>query len=316
MEQNAPAQRPVALVVGASRGLGLIIAHELAARGHDVAVCARDEESLARAADELRLRHGVRVHHQVCDVRDATQVQRLVTGTEEALGPIDVSISVAGIIQVGPLEAVQEHHFRDAIDIMLWGQIHVALAVIPGMRERNRGRIGIVTSIGGRISPPRMVPYSTAKHGAIGFAEGIAAELGGTGVTVTTLVPGLMRTGSPKQASFFGDAGKQYAWFGPAASLPLLSIDAERAARIMVDGVLRGKPVTTVSPLAHVASRVHGLAPGTTVRMMRLVSRLLPKGANSQTVSGEQARADLKDPRLVDLLTTLGDRAGKRFNQE
>ena len=259
--------------------------------------------------------HGGAVLPVVCDVTDPDEVTSFVERVERELGPIEVAIHVAGIIQVGPLEAVTREHFTSAIDIMLWGPINMALAVLPGMRERRRGRIGVVTSIGGKLSAPRLLPYATAKFGAVGFTEGLSAELAGTGITATTLVPGLMRTGSHGRAQFFGDAEKQYAWFGPAASLPLLSMDAERAARLMVDGVLRGKPVKLVSPLSHVATRVHGLAPNLTIRLNQAFSLLLPRGTNSETVEGVDARKDLNPDGIVAKLTRLGDRAAARFNE-
>ncbi len=312
MEQQS--NRPVAIVMGASRGLGFIMATDLARRGHDVAICARNAETLEEAAEELRA-HGGAVLPITCDVTDPDDVESFVAQVSQELGPIDVAIHVAGVIQVGPVEAVTREHFSASINIMLWGPINMALAVLPSMRERRSGRIGIVTSIGGKLSPPRLLPYATAKFGAVGFTEGLSAELAGTGVTATTLVPGLMRTGSHGQAQFFGDASKQYAWFGPAASLPLLSMDAERAAEKMVDAVLKGKRVALVSALSHLASRAHGVAPNLTVRLNQGLSLLLPKGSSSETVPGDEARKGLKPDGIVSRLTTLGDRAAARFNE-
>ena len=293
----------------------MIIARELARRGHDVAICARNEHELARAAQWIRDGLDVRVHTGVCDITDDRRVREFVAETESVLGPLDVVISVAGSIQVGPLEAMTRDHLDDAINTMLWGPINVSLAAVEGMRERGRGRIGVITSIGARISPPRLLPYSTAKFGAIGFTEGLAAELAGTGVTATAVVPWLMRTGSHLNATFFGAEDKQFSWFGPAASLPLLSQDAERAARWMVGAVLRGKPVANTSVFSALISRVHGLAPSTTVHLMRLVSRFLPRGTSSETVTGSQARERMSNRRVVDFLTKLGARAAVRFNQ-
>ncbi len=301
-------------MMGASRGLGFIMATDLARRGFDVGLCARSTEALEEAAEDLRS-HGGRVLPITCDVTDPDDVESFVARVSEELGPIDVAIHVAGVIQVGPVEAVTREHFSASINIMLWGPINMALAVLPSMRERRSGRIGIVTSIGGKLSPPRLLPYATAKFGAVGFTEGLSAELAGTGVTATTLVPGLMRTGSHGQAQFFGDASKQYAWFGPAASLPLLSMDAEKAAGKMVDAVLHGKRVALVSPLSHLASRAHGLAPNLTVRLNQGLSLLLPKGSSSETVPGLEAREGLKSDGIVSRLTTLGDRAAARFKE-
>lgn len=303
--------QPVALVAGASRGLGLLIAAELIRQGHQVAVAARNADELAAGTDRL----GPSAHSYVCDVRERAQVFELVRAVEADLGPIEVSIHVAGIIQVGPAADVTLEHFDDAIATMLTGPIHLAWAVLPGMRQRHRGRIGTVASVGGMVSPPHLLPYATAKFGAVGFSDGLSAELAGSGVTATTIVPGLMRTGSHLQAQFFGSPAAEYAWFAPAASLPLLSMDAGRAAKVIVAGVLAGKPFVSTTPLTWLAIRFRGLAPATTTRLMKLVAGLLPSATgDSATVPGSKARENLDSP-LVNTLTTLGDRAAEVNNE-
>ncbi|MGB6021520.1 MAG: SDR family oxidoreductase [Ornithinimicrobium sp.] len=305
----------VALVAGASRGLGLLIARELLKRDYRVAICARDAEELTAAVGILSQFGSVRSY--VCDVGDRTQVDRMVASIEADLGPVEVLVTVAGVIQVGPAESVTLEHFDEAISTMLWGPVQLAWAVLPGMRERGRGRIGTVASIGGSVSPPHLLPYATAKFAAVGFSEGLSAELSGTGVTSTTVIPGLMRTGSHERALFTGDAAREYAWFAPAASLPLLSMNAERAAATIVDGVLAGRPHVGLTPMTHVGIRVHGLAPSTTVRALGLVRRLLPVAPVEPvpaTVSGRAAAAALNS-RVVSGLTVLGSRAARRYNQ-
>ena len=302
---------PVALIAGGSRGLGLLIAAELIRRGFRVAVAARNGDELGRAVDRL----GPAAGAYVCDVRDRSQVRDLVRQVEADLGPVEVSIHVAGIIQVGPAADATLEHFDDAIATMLAGPIHLAWAVLPGMRQRGSGRIGTVASVGGMISPPHLLPYAAAKFGAVGFSDGLAAELAGTGVTATTIVPGLIRTGSHIQAKFFGNAAREYAWFAPAASLPLLSMDAERTAKIVVKAVLAGKPFVSTTPLTWLAIRFRGLAPATTTRMMKLVTRLLPAATgDSATMPGSAVRDGLDSP-IVDALTRLGDRAADDNNE-
>ena len=162
-----------------------------------------------------------------------------------------MAIHVAGVIQVGHADTVTLGHFHDAVDTMLWGPVHLALAVLPHMRDAGHGRIGIVSSVGGLVAVPRLVPYSVAKFGAVGLAEGLYAELAGTGVTVTAVTPGLMRTGGHTHARFVDDAVTDYAWFAPLASLPGLSISAERAARRIVSGVVSGSPTVELTPADH-----------------------------------------------------------------
>jgi len=305
--------RPVAVVAGGSRGLGLLIARELLSRGYRVSICARDGAELQRADDWLAAPG--RVHTQVCDISDRAAVAAWLKEVDGELGPVEVAITVAGIIQVGPGPDLTLEHFDTAIDIMLRGPITVARLVEPGMRQRRKGRIGTVTSIGGVVSPPHLLPYATAKFGAVGFSDGLAASLAGSGVTATTIVPGLMRTGSQDQAFFTGDAPAEHAWFASAASLPLLSMNADRAARRIVAGVLAGRPLVTLTPLAWLAFRVRGLLPGTTTRLMGVADQLLPKSTGNNTeVDGATAEAQRPSP-LVRALTTLGRVAAARNNQ-
>ena len=322
----------VALVAGASRGLGLLISAELVARGHRVHGCARDRAELDRAehllntgevgpVDEDGPTRGEFVGHG-CDVSDAEAVTAWVDGVRDVEGRIDAVIHVACMIQVGPIESTTLGHFRAAIDTMLLGPVHLCLAVLPTMLEAGAGRIGVVSSVGGVVSVPHLLPYSVAKFGAVGLAEGLQAELSGTGVTATTIVPGLMRTGGHVHAQFVGNAAKDYAWFAPGASLPGLSVSAERAARRMVDAVLAGRSQVELTPLTWVGRRVHGLFPGATTWVLGLVARVLPAGqgrAPSMTreaahLEGADARAQLDSP-LVDGLSVLGDRAARRLNE-
>lgn len=304
--------RPVALVLGGSRGLGFLLARELLTRGHHVVVAARDEDELVEAGQALETLGPVTL--EPCDVRDRHQVGDLVGKVEHTVGPIEVLLTVAGVIQAAPSESLALHEFEDAIDTMAWGPIHAAMTVLPHMRRRGHGRIGTVTSIGGMVSPPHLLPYATAKFAAVGFSDGLAAALSGTGVTATTVVPGLMRTGGHVHARFGGNAPAEYAWFATVASLPVVSVDAERAARRIVDAVLAGRPMVVLTPLAWVGIRVRGLAPATTTRVMGLAARLLPGAPpreRARTVEGAEARRRLASP-LVDRLTTLGDRAARR----
>ena len=305
---------PVAVVLGGSRGLGLLVARQLLRRGHRVVIAARDVEELGRAAEDLGSDGPVSTER--CDVSDRHDVGELVGRVEHEVGPIEVLVTVAGIIQAAPLESLVLQEFEDALGTMAWGPIHAAMAVLPHMRRRGHGRIGTVTSIGGVVSPPHLLPYATAKFAAVGFSDGLAAALSGTGVTATTIIPGLMRTGGHQHARFGGNAPAEYAWFAPVASLPVVSIDADRAAQRIVDAVLAGRPMVVLTPLTWLAFRVRGLAPATTTRLMGVMSRLLPSApedAGARTIEGAQARRTLGSS-LVDRLTTLGDRAARRNN--
>jgi len=307
---------PVALVLGASRGLGLLIARELGRRGHQVVIAARHADELDRAVDILH-GNGIAAVGEVCDVADHEAVTGLVDRVEAEVGPIEVMIHVAGILQVGPVESMTLEHFRQAVDIMLWGPVHASFATVRHMRQRQRGRIGIISSIGGLVSVPHLLPYSTAKFGATGFSRGLRTELAGSGITVTSVNPGLMRTGSHLRAYFVGKQSAEYAWLSAGASLPLISMSADVAASRIVDGVLRGRANVVLTPLAKVGMRFHGVAPSTTMALLSVAARLLPGPAEGPTLEGRQAQRRLGAVAgaVVRALTVLGDRAADRNNE-
>jgi NAD(P)-dependent dehydrogenase (short-subunit alcohol dehydrogenase family) len=313
---DRPDQRDgVALITGGSRGLGLLIGRELAARGYRLAICARNADELASAQSDLAAR-GAEVLTVPCDVADRGQVDEMVRSVINRFGRLDILVNNAGIIQVGPLAAITVEDFADAHGVMFWGTLYPTLAALPHLREHGRGRIINITSIGGKISAPHLLPYNCAKFAAVGLSEGLGAELTGTGVTVTTVVPGLMRTGSHLRASFKSQRHKEFAWFALAANLPVLSMDAERAARRIVDAGISGKAELILTPVGKLGVRVHGLFPGTTVRVLGAVNRLLPKsvGPIEPAVTGLAASAELHST-LVQAATTLGRSAARRFHQ-
>lgn len=307
-------------MAGASRGLGLLIARELHHRGFRPVITARSATELERAADQLAA-EGIQVDREVMDVGRPEQVLDTVARIEQEVGSIEVLFCVAGLIQVGPLNALERRDFVEAIDVMLWGPMNTALAVVPRMRERGRGQIGIITSIGGLIAAPHLLPYSTAKFGAVGFTRGLRSELAGSGVSVTTVAPGLMRTGSHLRAQFRGDVRREFGWFATAATLPLLSMDADRAARRIVTGVLRGRPLVLLTPLAKLAPRVDVLVPRLGAAVLSVTTRLLPSwpadASGSARIEGRRVEEMMpaRSRAVLRRVTVLGRRAATRTNQ-
>ncbi len=304
--------RPVAVVTGASRGLGFLLARELADRGHDLVINARSAEGLAVAAADLQAR-GAQVVTVPGDVSDAAVGRLLVETATQRFGRLDVLVTNAGIIQVGPAGAMRTEDFADAMDVMFWGIVHPTLAALPVMKERGVGRILVITSIGGKLPAPHLLPYTAAKHAAVGFAEGLRVEAIRHGITVTCAVPGLMRTGSPRNALFTGDQNAEYRWFTVGDSLPLVSTSAERAARRLVDAALKGRPEIVTTPLANIAMRVHGVAPATTMRLTALVNRLLP--GDETPHQPRPGHAVEKPARWFDALVGLTRKAEKDYHQ-
>jgi NAD(P)-dependent dehydrogenase (short-subunit alcohol dehydrogenase family) len=308
----------VALITGGSRGLGLALARELADHGCRLVICARDQAELDRAARELE-EHGGEVLAVMCDVADREDVQRMVEAARQVFGRIDLLICNAGVIQVGQMRSMELDDFRQAMDIMYWGVLYPVLEVLPEMRARRGGRIAVVTSIGGKISVPYLLPYNGAKFAAVGLAEGLRAELADDGITVTTIVPGLMRTGSYLNAYFSGDdegRAAAYRLFAPMSSLPFLTGSAEGAARAFVRAIRRGAGEYTYPAQYGIVSRLHGLAPATTSRAMSVADRLLPAtGDGTETEPGMTIDDRVQPGPVWRGLTTLGHRAAQRLRE-
>lgn len=209
------------LITGGSRGLGLVMARELLREGARLAICARDEAELERARTDL-VRRGADVLALPCDVTNQEQVNEMVRVVRDRFGQIDVLINNAGAIAVGPMEVMTLEDYEAAMKIHFWAPLYTTLAVLPEMRQRHEGRIVNISSIGGKISTPHLLPYSASKFALTGFSEGLRAELASYGIVVTTICPGLMRTGSPYNAIFKGQHRAEYTWFSLSDSLPLI----------------------------------------------------------------------------------------------
>ena len=265
----------VAVVTGASRGLGLEIARELARAGCRLVICSRHDDGIRRAAEDLaKIAEVVPV---VCDVSDRDDVAHLIATANEYFGCVDILVNNAGIMEVGPSDVMIVADYEKLMNVLYWGMVYTTLAVLPQMRERGAGRIVNITSIGGKISVPHLLPYSGAKFAAVGFSEGLHEEVAKDGISVTTVIPWLMRTGGYRHAQFKGDVDREYAWFSAASTLPLLTISATRAAHQIVRAMRRRSREAIVGAPAKLGVRVGGLAPSKMIMMMSLFNRLLPE---------------------------------------
>lgn len=304
----------VVVITGGSRGLGLLLARELSRRGAHVVINARDPDELLAARAELRAAGGD-AEAYAADVSDPAHADRLIRAVISRYGRIDVLVNNAGIIQVAPLPEMSLADFERAQAANFWGMVHTSLAALEQMRRTRRGRIVNVTSIGGAVAVPHLLPYSAAKFAALGFSEGLAAEAARDGVRVTTVVPGLMRTGSFVQALFKGQRDREAAWFSVASSLPLLSMDGRRAARRILAACASGRSFLTLGLPAKLLRLFHAVLPGATARLLALANGLLPgpgRGAQKEEAEpGWQHRAGV----ARSWLTALGDRAA-RANRE
>lgn len=220
-------------------------------------------------------------------------------------------VNNAGEIMVSPFENLEVADFERAMAVMFWGTLYTSLAVLPLMKALGHGRIVNVTSIGGKVSVPHLLSYSCAKAAAVAFSNGLGRQFG---IEVTTVIPGLMRTGSHVNAFFKGNQVAEASWFGAAASLPLLSLNAEHAARLAVKAICRGRSEAVLGVPAQILSRAQTLLPGLTAEVLRFSNALLPKGRAGHSMQTGQYLDD-RHGWLYRLLTTLGKRAGQRLNQ-
>jgi short-subunit dehydrogenase len=279
-------------------------------------ICARDGAELERAAENLRAA-GAKVAAVVGDITDDAMPQRLLDTAIDHYGRLDIVVNNAGIIQVGPVESTGPEDYEIALAAMAMAPVRMTLAALPVMRRQGHGRIVTIASIGGKVSVPHLLPYATAKFAAVGFSEGLRAELGSGPVTITTVVPGLMRTGSHLQALFQGQQEQEFTWFALGASMPLVSMDAERAARQIVEAIRQRRAEVILTPLGQVAARAAGIAPGLTAEVLHLIARLGlpdPAGGRTGSVPGKALRPAMS-PALFHRLTTLGREAARRFNE-
>ncbi|WP_338017593.1 SDR family NAD(P)-dependent oxidoreductase [Streptomyces adustus] len=317
-----------ALVTGGSRGLGLLMTAQLARRGYRVTVLARDADELDRAVTWVRDRTGSTPRPMVCDVRHERAVTAAVRQTAEQEGGLDLVIANAGVIQVAPAETAGTQAFKDAMETIFAGALHTALAALPYLRRSPAGgRLGLVCSVGGLLAVPHLVPYSCAKAAVRALGEGLQEETAGSAVSVTTVHPGLMRTGSHLQAEFGGRPQAEFAWFSALAGMPLLSMNAERAAEKIVRAVEHRRTRLVLTPAARTGAMVHAVAPRLVTRASGLAARVLPTppddaaertGERAAMMQGHALDASARSVwarTLRRAASVLNDRAARRYNQ-
>jgi len=300
------------VITGGARGLGLEMARLWSAEGARVALCSRTGNEVEAAVAELQ-KSGGDVFGQVCDVTDPQQVQQFLSAVLSRWGRVDVLVNNAGIIQAGPIECMTRDDFRHNMATHFWGPLYAIEAVLPEMRRRRCGRIVNISSIGGKISVPHLVPYCASKFALAGLSEGLRTELGRYGIAVTTVCPGMMRTGSTRNAEFKGKHRAEHAWFSIAGSLPLVSTNSTLAARRIIEACRRGTAEVTLSFPVELAVRSHALFNGLSQGLLQLANQLLPRPAYGDYSSrkGWQSLSGWSPS----WLTTLNDRAAARNHE-
>jgi NAD(P)-dependent dehydrogenase (short-subunit alcohol dehydrogenase family) len=283
----------VAVITGGSRGLGFALAQQFGRAGMRLVLAARHADELAEARQKLLEFGDVRHEDDIllvdCDLTDPTQATRLIDATIASLGRIDLLVNNAGIIEVGPVENQPPEAYDRAMQTNFFAALHTIQAALPFLLYTADGSCrGIVniSSIGGKIPVPHLLPYVAAKFALTGFSEGLHIELRHKGVRVTTVCPGLMRTGGEEHAHFTGQIEKEERWFKLSAKTPGIAADVGRAARQIYRAVQAGRAEMTITPQAWLAARIVGLAPETSQHLASLANEyILPDPAGPGTAT-------------------------------
>ena len=237
-------------MTGATGGIGGAIARALHARGAHVVLTGRREELL----EELRASLGERAELVAGDLADREGAARLAAGA----GDVDVLVANAALPASGRLEDFDPDEIDRALDVNLRAPIQLTRALLPGMLQRGRGHVVLVSSLSGKVASPRSGVYSATKFGLRGFAAGLREDVEPRGIGVTVVFPGFV-----SEAGFFADSGvKLPRWVGTRTP--------DQVAAAVVQGVERGRAELDVAPLGlRVGTRLAELAPVTAARIQR-----------------------------------------------
>src|SRR5438045_1261371 len=181
------------------------------------------------------------------------------------------------------------------------------------MQDRKSVRSVNISSIVGKVSVPHLVPDSAIKFALVGLSKGLRAELAKDGIVVTTICPGLMRTGSPRNADFKGKHQFEYAWFSISDSMPLLTVSAENAARQIIKACKRGRAELVISIPAKVAVLFESLFPEMMAEVLAIANQFMPEpgGVGTQRMKGKESMSSWSPS----WLTTLTEEAALRNNE-
>ena len=266
----------VAVITGGSTGLGLALAHQFGKAGLRLVLAAQDESHLEDARRQLLAKGSVADEDDIllvsCDLSDREQAEGLIQETLRTFGTVDILINNAGIIEVGPAEDQVVETYKRTMEVNFFTALYTTYAALPHLLGRQSGAIVNISSIGGKVAVPHLLPYVAAKFALTGFSEGLHAELRSKGIRVTTVCPGLMRTGGEAHAHFHGQIAKEKAWFQTSARTPILSAGVDRAAREIFQAVQHGRAEITITPQAWMAARFAGLAPESTQALSAMVN--------------------------------------------
>jgi len=298
----------VVVVTGGSRGFGLALGRILARERAQLFLLSRTPDELDIARVDLEARGAV-VETLLCDIRRRDAVDEAVRQIVRRRGRIDVLINNAGIIQSMPFELSRVEDFEDSLDTHFRGPLYLIHACLPHMRRGSR--IVNISSIGGRIAVPHLLPYSVGKFALAALSDGLHAELAKDGITVTTVAPWLMRTGSHRNVLVRGRHVPEARWF--ALGTALAAEKAERFARQVIEACRRGRARVTPGWPGRTAVVMNALFPEITAEMMARVAHWVLPSANAPDADGRGRYS--RDLDLGWMSKMFPTRAARRLNQ-
>jgi uncharacterized protein len=249
-----PFQDKVAIVTGASVGIGRAAALALAGQGACVALASRNSEALSTLAEDLK-RQGRQVIVIPTDVTQREQVEALVRQVIAQWGRVDILISNAGEYIRAPIMDLDPADLQRSLDVNLFGGVYCVKGVLPHMLAQKSGHIVFVTSMDGKIGLPPDAPYVSAKFALTGFCEVLRQEVRDSGISVTNVLPGRVDTVMIKDLKF--------SWISP-------KISPESVAAAILNGIRKRKPIVIVPPQARLLYYINVFAPTLSDRLSRL----------------------------------------------
>lgn len=290
--------RPIVLITGGATGLGLELARIYGRAGARLILVSRTQSRLEDARNALFADNSVKSAADLlvlpADLSDPAAAKQII---EIAIGHferIDVLINCAGIIEVGPVEDQPLAAFESAMKNNFFTALYTTQAALPYLlsqpalegRHGRRASVVNISSIGGKVAVPHLLPYTASKFALTGYSEGLHAELRAKGVRVTTVCPGLMRTGSFVRAKFVGDVEKEKAWFDLGATTPGAAASVEHSAKRIRRAQLAGCAEIVITPQAWLAARITGLAPSLTAVASSIANQhILPAPTANKTIT-------------------------------
>lgn len=258
----------VAVVTGAASGIGAALAAQLAAKGCDLALADRNAEPLAVVAAKARAA-GVKVTEHVLDVADKKQLAAFTKAVLAEHGRVTLLVNNAGVALMGRFDQLKLDEFEWLMDINFWGPVRLTHAFLPTLLAQPSAHIVNVSSIFGIVSPPGQTAYVASKFGVRGFSESLRHELDGTGVGLTVVHPGGVRTGISSSARIAGSIDPELGKEATAAFNKMLRTSPEKAASTILRAVERQQPRVLIGPDASGAETVQRMAPGRYWNLMK-----------------------------------------------